>query len=726
MKSKRRYQKTVLVVLVFFIMAAGGIGIYYYRTRSQPKEAARQFMEAIIENRSYEEYLSPLWMEHPLPGFLRDQGIQDFRIEGTEGLEKDRYRIRISVPLPAGNIPFHLELTKSDARWIITDLPSVTEYLHGIPIEEKKKDSHQSIWQIALGAETMEIIVLPPVEVKAGQPIGFVCLDGILAVDRPLQPVPVTKILSLSNTLLEEEQLGLFPLQGNFPVFLHQDNAYNFHGYFALPLGLTDAILYRSEDQSTVLAVVKDPYPRYDQIRVLLNTSGYGSRFHTVIEITGQDGFEVNSFPNGLHYSFDPDETIVFHPNGLETEIYRNGEKLSSSLFRWHIRSKGETPLYVKSIIRSQSNPNTGTPYKGTLEVAAMDDQLVLVNEVELESYLLTVVPSEMPVSFGLEALKVQAVAARSYAAKAIESRGFRTYGAHLDDSTASQVYNNINEQAVASQAVRETNGMAAVYKGEIVDTRFFSSSAGYTANYHEVWSNMEQEFPSEEIPYLTAAPQYDGTFPDLYREENFRAFLDQKDLAGYDRFSPFFRWEVEMTGKQLEAVLLQNLPSLFQKQPRFVLTKTADGTYESREIPDTLGTLLNIEVLLRGKGGNMMELEITTTHGIFKIIKEYNIRIILQPVNYLDSQPMEIYCLDGSIKENFPLLPSAFAYIDYLRDSEGNISSLTIYGGGYGHGVGMSQYGAYGLTLMGRSWQDILQHYYPGSSLKDLYEPAE
>lgn len=118
------------------------------------------------------------------------------------------------------------------------------------------------------------------------------------------------------------------------------------------------------------------------------------------------------------------------------------------------------------------------------------------------------------------------------------------------------------------------------------------------------------------------------------------------------------------------------------------------------------------------------MELEITTTYGIFKVIKEYNIRLALQPVNYLRGKsPVELQCHDGTVQKNFSLLPSAFACLDFERDKEGNLLDVVIRGGGYGHGVGMSQYGTYGLTLMGKDWQEITEHYYPGSQLKNIYK---
>ena len=126
------------------------------------------------------------------------------------------------------------------------------------------------------------------------------------------------------------------------------------------------------------------------------------------------------------------------------------------------------------------------------------------------------------------------------------------------------------------------------------------------------------------------------GDAPSLYNEENFRAFIDQWEINGYDKFSPYFRWTVSFTRKQLEAVINKNLSNLQKSQPAFILTKGSDGAFISKEIPEDIGELQNIEVVRRGEGGNIMELEISTTHGIFKIIKELNIRRLLQPTNLI------------------------------------------------------------------------------------------
>lgn len=724
MKHKILHKKTILWLLTLLVAAIGIVLFLIPMLRPPQARIANQFFQAVSQQQDYKAYLPAYLGQHPFPDFLRQQQVTQFSIERVESMGNGQSRVWVSAHFSAGCIPFYLDLEKHGKQWKISRLPEVTFHTHGIPISVSEVEKNQNKWIILVGEDSMEISAPPAAEIKSGQPISFTALDDMLASLQPLQPIKLIKVLSLSDTVLEDKELGYFSIGGEFPVFMEsKEEGFRFTGYHALPIGATAAVLYRTDDHIGRMAVLTQPFNNYNTIRVLLQNSSYTGFLHSTLEITCQDEFELCSIPNRIHIAFNSNQVAEFRPSQHGVEVWKNGKLLAVSMFRWHIKSKAGTPLYVKTIQRNQADPVKGTPYKGGMEVAMTDGLLTLVNEVGMEEYLYTVVPSEMPVRFGMEALKVQAVAARAYAARAMQSSGYRAYGAHLDDSVASQVYNNISQQDIATHAVNETAGMVPFYAGQIVDTRFFSTSCGYTASFHEVWSNEEHEFPAEEVPYLTATPQYAGNIPDLYKEENFRAFLDQEDLPGYDRFSPFFRWRVKITRQQMEAILSHTLPAVYRQQPLFVLTKTADGSYQSREIPGNIGTLLNMEVIRRGEGGNMMELEIATTHGVFKIIKEYNIRRTLEPVNYLNGNPLVLYCHDGSTRENFPLLPSAFACIDFSRDAEGNVEEISIYGGGYGHGVGMSQYGTYGLTLLGKTWQDIILHYYPGSELKNLYE---
>ena len=720
-------KKSHLLFYIFaiLILLASALFLYIRFVQTPPEKTVKEFLSILQKNNDYVNYLNPDLRDHPFISFFKQESIRDFRITNTEAIGDDKVRVWVSMKFNEGDVRFYFDTAKESKHWYIERLPEVEVFTHGIPIGNSDSSRGMMKWAIDIGDRIVEILASSSTsDIEMGKPVFFRTLDGILIDLKPLNPVVLTKVMSLTNKILEDMNLGYFDIEGSFPVFQDENDHFKFVGDFSIPIGATTVTLYRTDDNIGRMAVFTKDYPLYDKIRVILQNSDFNNLLHPELKITCSYNFSVKSLVNGIDLHFNSGDIIQFKPSGNEVRIYKNSELLATSAFRWYIIPDGEDQLRVLNIIRSYTNTSTGTPYRGNLEVSIYEDQLTLINEVNLEEYLYSVVPSEMPVKFGLEALKVQAIAARSYAARAMQTSGYRIYGAHVDDSTASQVYNNTPENEVAIYAVNNTTGMVPYFLEDIVDARFFSTSYGYTANFHEVWSNKENEFPPSKVPYLVAQPQYAGNAPSLYNEENFRAFIDQKELPGYDKFSSFFRWDVSMTREQLESSLNKNLSALYKQQPLFVLTRGSEGNYESAEIPEDVGELQNIAVIKRGEGGNIMELDIITTYGVFKIIKEYNVRQVLRPVNYLSGyKQMELNLHDGTTRKDFPLLPSAFACIDFERDIEGNIHDIIITGGGYGHGVGMSQYGTYGLTLLGKTYDQIIEHYYPGSQLVNIYD---
>jgi len=147
-----------------------------------------------------------------------------------------------------------------------------------------------------------------------------------------------------------------------------------------------------------------------------------------------------------------------------------------------------------------------GRPYRGQFQVSVADGALRAVNSVALEGYLYGVVPSEMPHMWLPEALKAQAVAARSYAL------AVRKTGSWFDlyPDTRSQVYRGIaGEWPSTTAAVEETAGEVVLYEGRVVKTYFFSSSGGRTSAANEVWPS------SPLVPYLVSvADPYDTISP--------------------------------------------------------------------------------------------------------------------------------------------------------------------------------------------------------------------
>ena len=108
---------------------------------------------------------------------------------------------------------------------------------------------------------------------------------------------------------------------------------------------------------------------------------------------------------------------------------------------------------------------------------------IVLINELPVEDYVRYVLPSEMPSSFNREALKAQAVCARTFAYRQMKSDDYAEYGANLDNTTAYQVYHGAEPTKATNQAVRDTQGMVLTSEGELIDCYYYSTSAGYGEN---------------------------------------------------------------------------------------------------------------------------------------------------------------------------------------------------------------------------------------------------
>jgi stage II sporulation protein D len=145
-----------------------------------------------------------------------------------------------------------------------------------------------------------------------------------------------------------------------------------------------------------------------------------------------------------------------------------------------------------------------GKRYRGSLEVSVENGRLRVINAVGLQAYLHGVVPDEVPHTWPAEALKAQAVVARSYALAVRRSGPFDLYA-----DVRSQVYGGVDsEEPTTTAAVNATAGQVVMYAGRVATTYFFSTSGGRTANVADVWSGTP-------IPYLVSVPDpYDAASP--------------------------------------------------------------------------------------------------------------------------------------------------------------------------------------------------------------------
>lgn len=382
------------------------------------------------------------------------------------------------------------------------------------------------------------------------------------------------------------------------------------------------------ENKQAQAAQVSNP-----DIRVLICSDNYESEYHETLTVRATVPF-----------------TIAY---GDTKEDFEAGEELSLDMESPYLQEGNATLTLLEEGVfqlpflkRSQDCPS----YEGSLSVEKREEGLLVVNTLPLETYLCYVVPSEMPSSYPMEALKAQAVCARGYAYRQIEGNRCEEFGADLDDSVSYQVYNNIQATAKARQAVEETKGLLMMENGEIEDALYYSTSCGI---------RIEDDMSEEAV---------------------FCSFISGDEPA-YEEEEPWYRWETVFSMENMNAL--------------------AENSY-----PGQIGTVASISVEKRSSSGRAEILKVTGDLGEVIVEGEYQIRKFLQPYN------TTVYRQDGSEAPDVGLLPSAFFYVTPLYEGD-TLSGFQLNGGGYGHGNGMSQNGAKHMAAAGKTYLEILKYYY-------------
>lgn len=468
-------------------------------------------------------------------------------------------------------------------------------------------------------------------------------------------------------------------------------------------------------------------YTGEETIRVLIQNSDYQGIFHKEVKLSCDTEWE-------LHYGLD----------GELTEKHAGGEELlldgNSAWFAECARivlspAEDGGKISLLSVNRSQGTP----AYRGSMEIRKTGQGFVVINELPVEEYLYGVVPSEMPVSYPMEALKAQAICARTYVYAHLESPGYGEYGAHVDDSTGYQVYNNTAEKEEAIQAVQETKGEVVRLNGELVDTYYYSTSCGFGAD-ERVWnpgeekkvsyltavsiseSAMQQEQNSAEIPgtgYFTAQ--------DMCRGDYFHEFLHNPPETDFERQEPWYRWSI--TVESIDAESLQKvLKERQEAEPdRILVEKSGNktepvggnaenvgGNAEAAGEWEDIGRITDISIGKRGDGGIAESLVIKGEKKTVTVLSQYNIRAVLCAGGVTAVRQ------DGSKVELKMLLPSAFFEIESVKEGE-NMIGYKLYGGGYGHGAGMSQNAARHMAEKGYTTADILLFFYRDCKIENV-----
>jgi stage II sporulation protein D len=263
--------------------------------------------------------------------------------------------------------------------------------------------------------------------------------------------------------------------------------------------------------------------------------------------------------------------------------------------------------------------------YRGRVLVLASSNRITAINYVDIDQYLYSVVGAEMPASWPLEALKAQAVAARSYALYRRQRSENPNYD--LGGITTWQVYKGLETETPSTQAaVNSTHDQVLTYNGQIIEAVFHSSSGGHTENVEDVWS--------QPLPYL-------------------------RGVRDYDAGAPVFQWVQTLSVDEMS-----HLISGVGRINRVVPQRTTPlGRVHELRIEGDRGT--------RTMSGNDFRTALNLRSTLFSV-----------------------------------------------AISSGNVN---ITGRGYGHGIGMSQWGAHNMATQGYSYQQILGHFYQGALLATI-----
>jgi len=347
--------------------------------------------------------------------------------------------------------------------------------------------------------------------------------------------------------------------------------------------------------------------------------------------------------------------------------------------------------------------------YRGNIEVAIDKEhrKLNVINIIGIEEYLYGVLKKEISPSWPSEALKAQAVAARTFAI--FNMNKYIDKGYNICASTNSQAYGGVNhEDPLTNKAVDETRGIIMVYKGEPINAVYHSDSGGYTENSENVWGSF--------LPYLRSVKsKFEEKVSPPYHTWSYS--INEKDLTE----------KLQKQGHKINSIISIEPVKKSETGRASELVFTADNNkvinMKTNDFRSLIGvdlirsTFFNIKVI--GKESNITEdtedkKEIEDKEEQKESIKE----ILEQKKDWTIKELLELMKKNKEEKEE----EKEEKVLEAEIVKSDTPLTFIFSGSGNGHGVGMSQWGAYGMTLQGSRYQDILKYYYQGIDIIKKY----
>ncbi len=414
------------------------------------------------------------------------------------------------------------------------------------------------------------------------------------------------------------------------------------------------------------------------------------TQYWVVVDVLNSEQ-EALSFANQSlsEFSYQIIKEKVNEPHALFELFDSEFEKLAEA--ENVIRIVPESPevvTYIYDLAVDNESPNRASKYrvfKGPLEFRCTNDgKIIVICEMPLEKYVESIVALEVKPDFPVEAIQAQAIAVRS---KTIASLGIKHHEDmfHLCSGKHCQVFKGlIQTPGLISDAVKQTMGMVLRDQRQVIDANYSLVCGGYT----EAYRTLNEEGFSDPYP-----PVFDGHNGN--HKEKPVDFNDKNELI---------KWICEQPDVYCNLIHNEpdNTPDHFKRQFRWQITYDRQELEEiiSTKTENDIGILYDIIPVRRGTSGRILEIEILASNRNLVLHGEDKIRQALATEQ----------------------LPSSCLFIKRKFDDNGFPLSFTFYGAGSGHGVGLCQAGGVAMALQGKSYSEILSHYFKGTNLKKIY----
>jgi len=473
------------------------------------------------------------------------------------------------------------------------------------------------------------------------------------------------KDLTLANELKQGNLLiGLIQFIGNKESSIPVNKILRFQTENSfLELNSSNGIQHKSKSIELIFKKVPLQVPIKFKRYVVGPFASYESAKKESLRLESEGIKNIIAYPNDWEVWIRKDSSNSFNTQFKEIEV-KVEDKIVPFLQSKYTYQQLDGPIHINSIEKISIND------KGYGKVFQLKKDAygtwTLIQKISFNRYLQGVIPHEIGSGSPLEALKAQSVIARTWAI--YNADRFKTDKYHLCITTQCQVYKptSKNYQNI-EKAISDTNNLILVFNNKPINALFHASNGGVSAGADESWQ-------MNSLPYLQ--PKFDlvNNLNNSFRlpienSKNLINYLNQDSSQFYGNDHYLFRWEKVIKLNQINNLLIKN------------------------ELFDKKGKRVDFKIIERGLSGRVTKLEILQTdrNNSFVLVKD-------------------------DIRRYLKFLPSNLFTINKLND---NLWSFK--GGGFGHGVGLSQSGAIEMAESGLNYEKILNHYYRGTKVRNI-----